>query len=260
MHSLISALGRHLLALALLIPVAANGGGSEDIPFSERSREAGLRQAPELRRALAAQGLEFGAPVFIRIFKQSRELQLFVGGPDGFELFRSYPVCRVSGHPGPKRRRGDFQAPEGFYAVRPEGLNPNSDFHLSFDIGYPNARDHLAGRTGSNIMVHGGCVSRGCFAMTDGYMEQIYALVEAALQGGQGQVPVHVFPFPLTRENLHDRRFSRFAGFWAELAPGYRYFDRHRRPPVVEARGDGYRIAGQAAAVGTAAAAQPGTR
>lgn len=251
---MMAAATRYMLALALLIPIVAHGSGSEDIPFSDRSREAGLRQASELRRALAAQGLEFGAPVFIRIFKQSRELELFVEGPEGFERFRSYPVCRISGHPGPKRFRGDFQAPEGFYAVRPESLNPNSDFHLSFDIGYPNERDRLAGHTGSNIMVHGGCVSQGCFAMTDGYMEQIYTLVEAALNGGQDQVPVHVFPFPLTRENLHDRRFSRFAGFWGELAPGYRYFDRHRRPPVVEARGDGYRIAGEGANAGAAAA------
>ena len=81
--------------------------------------------------------------------------------------FATYPICLWSGRLGPKLREGDRQAPEGFYTVSAEQLNPNSRWHRSFSLGFPNAFDQAHGRTGSFIMVHGGCPSIGCYAMTD---------------------------------------------------------------------------------------------
>lgn len=119
------------------------------------------------------------------------------------ELFRSYPICSYSGYPGPKLSEGDWQSPEGFYRVTSEQMNPWSDNHLAFDIGYPNEYDRAWDRTGGSIMVHGGCTSMGCFAMSDYRIEEIYTLAHAALAHGQRAFSVHIFPFRLTSANLN---------------------------------------------------------
>ena len=152
------------LAVAAVVVVALSCG---EIPPDERIRQAGERTDERLGDALASRGLEIGRPVFIRIFKEESELEIWLEGDDAFELLRTYPVCYFSGHLGPKLREGDRQSPEGFYFVKPAQMNPNSRYHLAFNIGYPNAYDRAHGRTGSAIMVHGDCVSIGCYAMTD---------------------------------------------------------------------------------------------
>ena len=126
-----------------------------------------------LRSSLEEKPLPVGAHIFIRIFKLERELELWARQGSRFELIRIYPICYFSGQLGPKLREGDEQTPEGFYFVTPEQLNPNSRFHLSFNIGYPNRYDRAHGRTGAAIMVHGNCVSIGCFAMTDPIIEEL---------------------------------------------------------------------------------------
>jgi murein L,D-transpeptidase YafK len=96
---------------------------------------------------------------------------------------------------------GDRQAPEGFYSVTPQQLVLTGRHARSLDLGYPNAFDRSLGRTGSHILVHGGCRSTGCFAMTDPIMERVYAVaecpssdalrqVEASAKGGSGSVAV----------------------------------------------------------------------
>ncbi len=184
-----------------------------------------------------------GAPVFLRIFKQERELQLFMQNAAGdFEHVRSWPICAVSGRIGPKLREGDRQAPEGFYAVSPRALNPASSYHLSFNLGYPNAYDRAHGRTGSYLMVHGDCVSIGCYAMTDPVIEEIYAIMEAAFDEGQPFIRVHAFPFEMSDANLAARARSQWADFWTELKQGYDWFETHRRPPDVTVDDGVYRF------------------
>jgi murein L,D-transpeptidase YafK len=139
----------------------------------------------------------------------------------------------MSGRLGPKLAEGDAQAPEGFYEVTPRALNPNSAFHLSFNIGYPNAFDVANGRTGSWIMVHGGEASVGCFAMTDALVEEIYLVTEAALQKGQPAVPVHVFPFRMTEERMRAAGESEWLPFWENLREGHEHFELSHVPPVV---------------------------
>ncbi len=182
---------------------------------SGRFQEVQKRQRPLLKAALAEKGLVFGAPVFLRAFKESKELELWVWDAKArkFVLFKTYPIKAASGKLGPKLVEGDRQVPEGFYAFGKAGLNPRSDFHLSFNIGYPNAYDRHHGRDGTFIMVHGNAVSIGCLAMGDPAIEEIYTLVEAALSKGQRFVRAHLFPFRMT-----DARMEA-AGNNAEDAP-----------------------------------------
>lgn len=206
---------------------------AQRVPSSKRSEEVVARVAPWLIPALEAKGLRYGSPIFIRIFKEERLLELWVAKDSTYELFRSYGVAAMSGNLGPKTREGDLQAPEGFYEVPPGMMNPNSSYHLSFNVGYPNAYDRAKSCTGSAIMVHGRQASIGCFAMTDPRIEQIYTLVEAALRKGQRSVPVHIFPFRMTEENLQRHAASEFSEFWKELKPGYERFETSQVVPKV---------------------------
>jgi len=215
---------------------------STHLPSSTRSKSAWINQGEWLFRRLREKGLRIGGAVHIRIFKQSRELELYVRGREGFELYRTYPVCDMSGTLGPKRFEGDYQAPEGFYTVAAERLHPHSDFHLAFNLGYPNAFDRAAGRTGSNIMIHGGCASNGCFAMTDYYMEQIYLLAEAALQNGQEDIGIEIYPFRMTEQNLAAHASSRWIDFWRSLKPAHDHFAASGRPARIQPESGAYRI------------------
>jgi murein L,D-transpeptidase YafK len=199
-----------------------------------------------LDAALAGRGFSLGDPAHIRIFKEERELELWLRSGDGFELLHVYDICKLSGKLGPKLREGDEQAPEGFYAVSPDRLNPHSRYHLSFDIGYPNEYDRVHGRTGSEIMVHGSCDSIGCYAMTDPAIEEIYAIVESALDRGQPVVRVHVYPFRMTGENLHRHRESEWFDFWLNLREAYDAFETRRVPADAAVEDLRYVIAGSA--------------
>lgn len=201
---------------------------------TSRSRGAVARVKPALTRDLAKKGLRLGAPVFMRIFKAEKVLEVWVEQDDRFHLFRTYPICTYSGRLGPKTRQGDNQAPEGFYWVNAARMNPASQFHLSFNLGYPNAYDRRHGRTGNYLMVHGNCVSIGCYAMTDARIEQIYALAEAALRGGQAFFRVHSFPFRMTAKNMSKHANAKHSAFWSNLKEGYDLFEAEKRPPNVE--------------------------
>jgi len=223
-----------LRAGALLAALAgpAWAGLVDPLPVSDRSAAAYSRHAERLSAELGTQELLFGAPIFIRIFKASRELELWVEGTTGYHLFRTYPICAMSGSLGPKLKRGDWQAPEGFYTVDADWMHPHSRFHLAFNIGYPNSFDRAQGRTGSAIMVHGGCDSRGCFAMTDENMEEIYVMAEAALRHSQRDFPVHVFPFRMTDETLRLHRDSEWHEFWLTLKTSYDAFAESGFPSI----------------------------
>ncbi len=182
---------------------------------------------------LAERGFKPGAPVFIRVFKEDFELELWLQRGDRFELFATYPICRFSGELGPKLRQGDRQAPEGVYTVARSQLNPASRWHRSFNLGFPNALDRSHARTGSYLMVHGGCSSVGCYAMTNAVVDEIWALVTGALGGGQNRFQVQVFPFRLTEAAIAARQGHRWAGFWRDLKPAYDLFEATRIPPQV---------------------------
>ena len=171
-----------------------------------------------------------GNHVLLRIIKEDRVLELWKLGGHGWTMSAVYPICNYSGRLGPKLREGDLQAPEGFYSVTSHSLNPFSVEHLSFNLGFPNARDRASGRTGSFLMVHGGCSSRGCFAMTDAHIEEIYAAVRDALLGGQDAVQVQIYPFRMTDQRMQQERSNPNHAFWTELKAGWDLFEEEQRP------------------------------
>ncbi len=232
-----------LVALLLALPgLAACEPSKTPMTHSGHPRAAAAEALvrPALERDLKAAGLEFGAPVFIRAFKQERLLELFVQNRRSgkFELFRSYPIAAASGSLGPKLTEGDGQVPEGFYFVPPSAMKPESRYHLAFNIGYPNEYDRFHGRTGTLIMVHGNRVSIGCLAMTDARIEEIFTLCAAAHAGGQRFFRVHVFPFRMTEERMKRAAGSEWEGFWKNLKEGHDRFEKTRIPPEVTV-GDG---------------------
>lgn len=183
---------------------------------------------------LARKGMDAQAPIFIRIFKEESELEVWKARDDGrFYHFKTYPICNWSGGLGPKLQQGDKQAPEGFYTIAKGQLNPNSQFHVAFNLGYPNAFDRSWGRTGDFIMVHGKCKSAGCYAMTDALIEEIYALAREAMAGGQESFQIHAYPFKMTEAKLAQHKSSQWHGFWQVLKQGYDHFEATRVPPNV---------------------------
>lgn len=173
-------------------------------------------------------------PVFVRIIKESGELEVWMKKSAQWVRFVTYPICKWSGTLGPKLAEGDHQSPEGFYNVNRRALNPNSSYHLSFNLAYPNAYDQAHGRTGSFLMVHGDCRSVGCYAMTDQGIEDIYALVKDALFSGQKNVPVHIFPFRMTDANMARYAGSPWTGYWRNLKQGWDAFEAAKEPPDVK--------------------------
>jgi murein L,D-transpeptidase YafK len=203
------------------------------LPSSVRSQEAIIRVRPLLEDELIEHGVKWGAAVYIRIFKKEKLLELWVKQADRFILLKSYEVCNYGPNGlGPKVREGDKCAPEGFYFVTRAGLNPNSSFYLSFNIGYPNQYDKAHGWTGGSIMVHGRCQSWGCFALSDEDIEEVYALVDAGLRHGQSVIPIHIFPFRMTHENMRRYQGHLWEWFWKNLKVGYDLFEQNGfRPP-----------------------------
>ena len=224
--------------LLLVFIISSFCFGQSHIPFSSRSREAINRVSPPLKEALDKKGLAFGAPLFIRIFKEEMILEIWLKKDSRFQLFKSYPICTYGSEGlGPKTRQGDGRAPEGFYFVTPSRLNPLSNFHLSFNLGYPNPYDRYHSRTGGALMVHGSCVSIGCYAMTDAGIEEIYTLADAAFRNGQPFFRVHIFPFKMYKKNMEKNEKSEWYEFWSNLKEGYDFFTVHGyNPPNVEVR------------------------
>jgi len=180
-----------------------------------------------LKQDLNAVGLKLGNAVFIRVIKESSEMELWLH----FQRFKTFPIARWSGTLGPKQKEGDLQAPEGFYGITRKLMHPGSKYHLAMNIGYPNAQDRALGRTGSLIMIHGSNVSLGCFAMTDPLIEEIYLLVDAALTAGQAEVPVHSFPFRMTEERLAQTTDSPWHSFWQQLKRAWDALENDKRLP-----------------------------
>ena len=189
----------------------------------------------KVRTKMQDLNMALDAPILVRIFKEESQLEVWKQTRRGrYALLETYDICKWSGKLGPKIKEGDRQAPEGFYTINPYQMNPNSSYHLSFNMGFPNAYDRAFGRTGSNLMVHGACSSRGCYAMTDEQIQDIYAMARDAFRGGQRAFEVHAFPFKMTPENMARHRSDPNYEFWAMLKTGYDHFEVTKLPPKVD--------------------------
>jgi murein L,D-transpeptidase YafK len=183
---------------------------------------------------LGKKGMSAKSAMFVRIFKEESELEVWKQRDDGhFYHFKTYPICTWSGDLGPKRVEGDYQSPEGFYSVGRSQMNPNSKYHLSFNVGYPNAYDKAYGGTGAALMVHGDCRSAGCYAMTDALIEEIFVLAREAFDGGQEKFALHIYPFRMTAAKMKAHKGSTWEPFWKQLKQGYDYFEQTKTTPEV---------------------------
>jgi murein L,D-transpeptidase YafK len=183
---------------------------------------------------LKAKKMEKESPMLMRVFKEESELEVWKQDDSGrFALLRTYPICRWSGELGPKIKTGDRQAPEGFYTITPGLMNPNSSQYLAINTGFPNAYDRANARTGSFLMIHGGCTSAGCYAMTDEQMAEIYALARESFFGGQTSFQLQAYPFRMTPLNMARHRNSPHMAFWKMIKEGYDHFEVTRLEPRV---------------------------
>jgi len=179
--------------------------------------------------------------LFLRAFKVGRRLEVWGREQDAgrFVLLRTYWLAGTSGTLGPKRRSGDLQIPEGFYTI--DRFNPDSQFHLSLGLDYPNAADrkHAVPNPGSDIFIHGSNLTIGCLPITDACIRELYVLAVEARAAGQTSIPVHIFPFEMTTANLASRRTSPHITFWQDLKAGYQYFENNHQLPHItsDARG-----------------------
>jgi murein L,D-transpeptidase YafK len=179
--------------------------------------------------------MDLQSPILVRLFKEEAELEVWKQDRSGrFALLKTYPICRWSGDLGPKVREGDRQAPEGFYNISPAQMNPQSAYYLSFNTGYPNAYDRSLGHTGSELMVHGDCSSRGCYAMTDEQIAEIYSLGRESFFGGQKSFQFEAFPFHMTPINMAKHRNNPNMAFWKMIKEGYDHFEVTRQEPRVD--------------------------
>jgi murein L,D-transpeptidase YafK len=239
-----------MAVVGLVWPVAS---GYLGLPRGDRPITEPQFDRTRLHADLAQAGFAMGNEAHVRIFKREHRLELWMKPADGrFELFRAYEICKYSGGLGPKLAEGDHQSPEGFYRVARAQLNPNSRHHLAFNIGFPNAFDKELGRTGSFLMVHGGCTSVGCYAMTDQQIDEIYAVMEAALDRGQPEIDVAIFPFRMTGTAIQAEARNQWSPFWRNLKQGFDLFEQHGAPPKVSACAGTYVFGGDALGPGCA--------
>ncbi len=193
-----------------------------------------------LEEELSHIGAKLGNPIFIRIFKEEKELELWVKTSLQYKLLKIYKICSLSGNLGPKLKEGDRQSPEGFYVISKDRFNPHSRFYLAMNIGFPNRYDRDMGRTGSHIMIHGGCKSIGCYAMQDVMIDEIYKLSKASLAKDEKYFYVSIFPFRMSSEKMDSYKDHRWYTFWQNLKEGYDIFEKDRVPPLVRVKKKAY--------------------
>jgi murein L,D-transpeptidase YafK len=231
----------HITVVVLLLFALGGCTTVDDIGGYSGNDRANVPVPPKLVNTMKTKGMRLSDPVLVRIFKKESELELWKRDNTGkFSLLKTYPMCRWSGQLGPKKSEGDRQAPEGFYHVSQGMLNPASDYHLSFNLGFPNAYDSAYGRSGTALMVHGACTSSGCFAITNDGVGELYAVLRDALSAGQEKVQVQSFPFRMTPDNMAFHRANPNIEFWQNLEEGADHFEATRQPPKVAVCGKRY--------------------
>jgi murein L,D-transpeptidase YafK len=243
---------RSVLVRTMMTAGALSGAlvlaGCNDDAYLPRNSRHYVALSPEIQNKMSEMGLSKASPILIRAYKKESELEVWKADNSGeYKLLHTYPICRWSGQLGPKKVEGDRQVPEGFYSITPTMMNPNSSFYLSFNVGYPNAFDRQLGRTGSHIMVHGACSSRGCFSMTDRQIADIYAMARESFSGGQQAIQMQSLPFRFTPANLAKHRADENLPFWKNLKEGADHFEVTKREVKVAACNGKYRFGAGAA-------------
>ena len=218
-----------------------------------RSRRASARaRTPELKKIFKSAGVDWPpADLYLRAFKREGELELWASSERGDEMkpILTWKLCALSGVIGPKRQEGDEQVPEGFYKLT--GYNPYSRYHLSMRVSYPNRADRILGhpsQPGSDIMIHGDCLSIGCLSMTDARVEELWAITEAWKRHKQNRrrrrfISLTISPTRQLNDLLalaaHHDVSDEDRLLWEVLRDADAQFTSTRRPPQVSVDQEG---------------------
>lgn len=208
-----------------------------------RPNDALRKKEDTLEKQFRAKGLAWPAKyLYIRSFKFDGQLEVWVKNDrrDAFKLFKTYKVCAMAGTLGPKRMQGDYQVPEGFYYINE--FNPNSNYHLSLGLNYPNQSDKVLSdslRPGGDIYIHGSCVTVGCIPLTDEYIDEVYILAAYAKNAGQDYIPVHIYPVRYNVKKSRDylvylsKTDPSLKIFGEKLEQVYDHFELTHQLPVI---------------------------
>jgi murein L,D-transpeptidase YafK len=232
---LVCALSLRLLMASAVVAAVFTLGGCFTQDGYNMPTHAMKELSPEMEAELASKNMPKDSPILVRLFKEESELEVWKQDTSGrYALLKVYPICRWSGDLGPKVKEGDRQAPEGFYPITPGLMNPNSSYYLAINTGFPNAYDKANNRHGALLMIHGDCSSRGCYAMTDEQIGEIYSLGREAFLGGQKEFQIQAYPFRMTPANLARHRNNPSFAFWKMIKEGYDHFEVSRREPRID--------------------------
>lgn len=242
-------LGCFFLLLAAGCHNSGSSGGSGDRLAVARAEKDSLLQSLLLEKKIDGK-----FQIYIRAFKAEKELEIWAkplhqAEDSLFRLLKTYPICSASGVLGHKNKEGDRQVPEGLYHIR--NFNPTSRFYLSLGLNYPSERDQIRGQKrgltaalGSDIYIHGDCVSVGCLALTDDYIKEVYLLAFWAQNMGQKQIPVHIFPAKTIVDKAESAairaQFANEVGEWDNLAEILVFFDKNKSLPLVQLDENGF--------------------
>lgn len=230
----------YLLLLSLLMAKPAR---KPEIPDSKLAVNVRTKVWPRLQKELDSRGLKFNYPIYLRVFKETSVLEVWIRSGPQYQFFKSYNVCYFSGGLGTKTKTGDNKSPEGFYTLKPNQLFPFSSYYLAMNIGYPNKLETLKGYTGDAIMMHGHCASIGCYAMGDSGIEEIYTLVYKAFTSGQQQINLDIFPFRMDEKHMNSYKSDPCIAFWKTMKPGYDLFEKNHIPQLASIKNKEYSFA-----------------
>lgn len=227
-----------LFLMTSISAIAQNNFLQSQLKF-ERVKQAYDEKWNSLKKNLVTEGYNDNYELCINAYKSEEKLEVWLKKPSEakFRLFKIYDFCEHSGTLGPKVMEGDLQTPEGFYQINI--FNPESSYHLSLGIDYPNnvdlTRTGPANKPGGDIYIHGNCVTVGCIPLTDEKIKEVYLLAIFAKNGGQNTMPVNIFPFKMDEPNMknYSQKFPQHVAFWQTLKQGYLAFEQNKFLPKI---------------------------
>lgn len=221
----------------------------EQMQYS-RVKRAYQEKEPLITKKLSVMELKTdNVQLLIRVFKQEQTVNIYVKKSDTkvWKVYQELKFNCTSGDLGPKRREGDYQIPEGFYHIN--HFNPYSSFELSLGVSYPNVADRIKSShksLGGNIYMHGGCATIGCIPIEDEPIKELYILAAFAKSNGQSNIPIQIFPFEYSKENLNKaiQVWPQHEEFWKNLFEVDASFrqSKYLKEIKVKANGDYYSV------------------
>jgi murein L,D-transpeptidase YafK len=211
------------------------------IPVTATGQAAIGRVRGRFQIAYDELGLVWGAPIYLRLVKDQKRLEVWVKGrQEAFVRLRAYKICGANTSSSQRRRGGSPTQPEGFYTLTANSLRPQPITYLGIDLGWPNTYDRAQGWTGPTSLLQAGCAGEPHFGLTDQDMEEVYTLVHSALSHGQANVALHIFPFEMNTLRMMTASRTSNTAFWRSLQPAWQAFERTKKPPQVRVLGRRY--------------------